>query len=114
MLSMKTLRVAIAVVGSAVLLLGSGFAAATVQHLDGTPAPGTPTAKGATLRNMCRELLTEGTGQALTAPKMIRSPRPHTMHKLVVGIGRLIERATRVCAPGIGRKAWYNTVAPSI
>ena len=42
MLSMKTLRVAIAAVGSAVLLLGSGFAAAelTEQHLDGTAAKG--------------------------------------------------------------------------
>ena len=89
MLSMKTLRVAIAVVGSAVLLLGSGFAAATVQHLDGTPAPGTP--PPAPPEEYVFELLTEGTGQALTAPKMIMSPRPHTMHKLVVGIGRLIE-----------------------
>ena len=89
MLSMKTLRVAIAVVGSAVLLLGSGFAAATVQHLDGTPAPGTPPL--APPAEYVYELLTEGTGQALTAPKMIWSPRPHTMQKLVVGIGRLIE-----------------------
>ena len=89
MLSMKTLRVAVAVVGSALLLLGSGFAAATVQHLDGTPAPGTP--PPAAPAEYVYELLTEGTGQALTAPTGILSPRPHTTQRLVVGIGRLIE-----------------------
>ena len=93
MLSMKTLRVAIAVVGSAVLLLGSGFAAATVQHLDGTRAGG----NAPMAAEYAYELLTAAPGQSLTAPVGIMSPNTdanglgaHKAHKLVVGPNRVI------------------------
>ena len=83
MLSMKTLRVAIAAMGSA-LLFASGLTMATVQHLDGRGAAAPPVLRYA------QELLTLAPGQALKAVPVF-SPSEHTAHKLVVTLGRLLE-----------------------
>ena len=92
MLSMKTLRVAIAVVGSAVLLLGSGFAAATDQHLDGTTAKGNapPVVKYA-----AELLTTEITGATLKAVP-VKSPiatpgEGDSVHRLIVTPRRVLD-----------------------
>ena len=93
MLSMKTLRVAIVTIGSA-LMLGPGFAAATVQHLDGTVAGG----NAPMAAEYAYELLTAAPGQSLTTPVGIMSPNSdadgtgeHTAHKLVVSPRRVLE-----------------------
>ena len=81
MLSMKTLRVAIVTMGSA-LLLGSGLAVATVQQLDGRGAD------AAVPVMYAQELLTILPGQAL---KSVAIDNDHDAHKLVVSPSRLIE-----------------------
>ena len=99
MLSMKTLRVAIAVVGSAVLLLGSGFAAAqteqrmTEQHLDGTTAKGNapPAVKYA-----AELLTTEITGATLKAvpvesPDATPGDDGDSVHRLIVTPRRVLD-----------------------
>ena len=79
MLSMKTLRVAFAAAAAA-LLLGSGLASATVQHLDGTRAAGT----AFTPLAYAQELLNAGTN-------MTEIMAPHDAHKLVADLGERIE-----------------------
>ena len=81
MLSMKTLRVAFAAAAAA-LLLGSGLASATVQHLDGTPALTTPPPPVPVA--YAQERL--GAGTIMTAVT-----NGHTMHKLVANLGERIE-----------------------
>ena len=81
MLGMKTLRVAIVTIGSA-LLLGPGFAAATVQELDGTGA------SAAVPVRFAQELLEVTNGNTLTA---IAITNDHMAHKLVVSPRRAIE-----------------------
>ena len=87
MLSMKTLRVAIVTMGSA-LLLGPGFAAATIQHLDGTSAAGNK----AVPIDYAYELLTLESGQAIGTNIHIMSPVDHDEHRLVVTPDRRIEK----------------------
>ena len=84
MLSMKTLRVAIVTMGSA-LLLGAGFAVATVQQLDGRGASATVPVMYA------QELLTLAPGQALKSVPIL-SPQDHMAHKLAVSVNRRIEQ----------------------
>ena len=84
MLSMKTLRVAFAAAAAA-LLLGSGLASATVQHLDGTsarPRPRPPPLAYA------QELLGAGTNMTEITYAATR------MHKLVADLGERIEGIT--------------------
>ena len=83
MLSMKTLRVAFAAAAAA-LLLGSGLASATVQHLDGTPALTTPPAPMPVA--YAQERL--GAGTIMTA---VTNNPAHDMHKLVANLGERIE-----------------------
>ena len=105
MLSMKTLRVAIVTMGSA-LLLGSGLAAATVQKLDGT---GDDAAKA--ISYAAETLTMVPVGRQHTAPPSTRSthfglssPRDHDgdgdeettahqNHKLVVTPSRQVDAA---------------------
>ena len=83
MLSMKTLRVAFAAAAAA-LLLGSGLASATVQHLDGTPAD--PTRPPPVPVAYAQERL--GAGTIMTA---VTNDPDHDMHKLVANLGERIE-----------------------
>ena len=83
MLSMKTLRVAFAAAAAA-LLLGSGMASATVQHLDGTPALTTPPPPVPVA--YAQERL--GAGTIMTA---VTNNPAHDMHKLVANLGERIE-----------------------
>ena len=89
MLSMKSLRVAFAAAGFA-LLLGPGFAAATIQHLDGTRAANTPPATVPI--DYAYELLTLESGQALGSNIGVNSPADHQEHRLVVSPNRVVER----------------------
>lgn len=90
MLSMKSLRVAFATIGSAVLLLlGPGFAAATVQELDALP-------HGPTALEYAYELIgpaEDQTGRVPGKAYPIMSPADHTAHKLVVTSKRAINTA---------------------
>ena len=104
MLSMKTLRVAIVTMGSA-LLLGSGFAAATVQKLDGMESP-TPVVYAAETL-MAEKVLTDINDErtndltALPADVMVQSRTTHhglvspdhPVHVVVVKPARRIESA---------------------
>ena len=104
MLSMKTLRVAIVTMGSA-LLLGSGLAAATVKHLDGTGMMA-PTANKYAAETVPIASDTQNRqGGAITPPSASRpshfqilSPNTdpdgmdaHDSHKFVVSPSRRIE-----------------------
>ena len=79
MLSMKTLRVAFAAAAAA-LLLGSGLASATVQHLDGTLADSTPPPPVPVV--YAQELLGAGAAKIMSG---------HGAHKLVANLGQRIE-----------------------
>ena len=83
MLSMRTLRVALVAIGSA-LLLGSSLATATIQQLDGKNQP---------ILEYAYELIGESevqTGRVPSRTYPISSRSGHA-HKLAVSVGRLIE-----------------------
>ena len=99
MLSMKTLRVAIVTMGSA-LLLGSGFAAATVQNLGAMGGPDAVTYAAETL-SADIDMSGRTNGSSLTAPSNVMAQMrtthyalvspDHPVHVLVVKPARRIE-----------------------
>ena len=99
MLSMKTLRVAIVAMGSA-LLLGSGFAAATVQNLGAMGGPDAVTYAAETL-SAGKDMSGRTHGSSLTAPSDVMAQMrtthyalvspDHPVHVLVVKPARRIE-----------------------